>query len=346
MVVIGVVLLAQLAAAPTALASSEVKYFPGSYFDTSARDDLHRTVMSRWPGPGGLRQLWESGELAEEGRVALLLGAASHHDPELLPIYFEALGSESERVRQAAAYGYHDLLGDLLPDVGSGIERDVAERLQGEIRAVRWTLGRRSLVEMWVHAALVSDGSGLPGFRGIFPKRPTAVCLSAVDRLMGPEDLELLAEAYQLSLSRDTRITILKLIEGLTLNVFIERPQGDRAAWGDEIYVAALARLDGLIERWRSRRCAISYRRVVSNSMERLGARGVDPLRPDACAVWTAILVRGDARWWATAARRLYECGGPWVELSVLQAESAVNSRRRDWLVDWYGLRDSRRVGR
>jgi hypothetical protein len=337
----GAVILIQAAVSTAVVSSDEIRFFPGSYFERRARADLQRTAMDRWPGPSGLIRLWDSGELGEEDRVALLLGAAAHHDPRLLRLYRAAVTSDSQRLRQAGAYGYHDLLGDRRPNVSRGVDDAASERLSAEIRAVYWTLRRQSLVELWLQALLANEELGLPGYEGVVPERAATDCLSAIDRVMASEDLQLLITAYQISQTRQHRIGLMRLIEGMTLSRFITKPQGDRAVWGQEVYDRALGELDASIERWTSRRCRIGFRRVVSANLERLGALGVDPLHPDACYVWGQILLLEEPAWWAIAARQLYSCGGRWSSLSVLQADSAGNRARRDALIKWHRL-DSR----
>jgi len=323
------------------LSSGEVRYFPGSYFDDVARDRLQQKAMVRWPGPSELRLLWREGGLNNNQRIALLLGAAAHHDASLLDLYLEAVLSDSQRLRQAGAYGYRDLIGDLQPNVVPGVDDDAARRLAAEIEAVRSTLRFHSMVEMWLQAALQHEPRGLQGSRGILQRRPSDACFRAVERLMGPEDLEVLIRAYRIAEDYGNRFPLLKLIEALTLNQFIVMPLGDHKGWGVEVYEDGLDLLDEWIAEWVDGRCELDYGRVVSASLARMGAVGVGPLDPDACAVWGMVLDQGDPRWWAVAARRLYECGGPWMELSVLQAQSKQNRWGRDFLLNWFGLRDS-----
>jgi hypothetical protein len=338
---IGAVILIHAMVSASVVSSDAVRYFPGSYFDSREKLELQRRAMDRWPGPSGLIELWSSDELDEEDRVALLLGAAAHHDPRLLRMYRAAVTSDSQRLRQAGAYGYHDLLADRLPDVSRGVDDAASETLSAEIRAVYWTLRRSSLVEMWLQALLANEGLGLPGYRGVVPERSPGRCLRAVDRLMASEDLQLLVTAYQISRELDHRIGLMRLIEGLSLSRLVVKPKGERQAWGPEIYESALRDLDARIERWTNRRCRVSFRRVVSANLAALGAVGVDPLHPDSCYVWGQILLTGEPEWWAIAARRLYACGGRYSELSVLRASSPENRERRDSLVKWHRL-DSR----
>jgi hypothetical protein len=284
--------------------------------------------------------MWYEGGLKENQRVALLLGAAAHHDASMLELYLEAVVSDSPRLRQAAAYGYRDLIGDGLPNVARGVDDDAAQRLAAEIGAVQSTLGSHSLVEMWLHAALHDEERSLPGYRGILQRRPSDACFRAVERLMGPEDLEALITAYRVSEDLANRIPLLRLIEALTLNQFIVMPIGDRKGWGAEVYQDGVHLLDVWLVEQADQRCDLDYGPVVSASLSKMGAIGVNPLDPEACGVWGLVLSQGDPRWWATASRRLYECGGPWRELSVLQASSDENRSLRNSLMKWYGLRD------
>lgn len=342
---VGVVMAVQLLAVQLVLAagvlnSGEVAYFPGAYFDDIARDRLQRRAMVRWPGPSELRLMWRGGDLNDHQRMAVLLGGAAHHDALLLDIYREAVLSESQRLRQAGAYGYRDLIGDIRPNVARGVDDEAAQRLAAEIDAVRETLQFNSMVEMWLHAALHDEQRSLPGYHGIVQRRSSDACFRAVERLMGPEDLEALIRAYRSSDHLSNRIQLLKLIEALTLNRFIMMPLGERKAWSAEVYDDGLYLLDQWLADRADTLCDLDYERVISASLASMGAIGVDPLHPEACAVWGMVLSQGDPRWWAIASRRLYECGGPWVELSVLQAPSKENRASRNSLMKWFGLRD------
>ncbi|MGD8441155.1 MAG: hypothetical protein PVG53_11500, partial [Holophagae bacterium] len=45
------------------LVSPEVGHFPGSFFDTRAKQPLQRRAMESWPGPAQLVERWRTGEL-------------------------------------------------------------------------------------------------------------------------------------------------------------------------------------------------------------------------------------------------------------------------------------------
>jgi len=340
-VIIESAMVLQLALAPSVLSSSEIRYFPGSYFNDVARRQLQSRAMVKWPGPSGLRQLWLEGQLKLGQRVALLLGGAAFHEPKMIWLYIEALSSKSQRLRQAAAYGYRDLIADQLPNVSPGVDDVSAELLAGEMRAMRQTLRNHSMVEMWLQAVLITEEKSFQDFRGIVLRRSPMVCFRAVERVMGPEDLETLVRAYRMSEDTRHRISLLQLIEALTLNQFIVRPLGDRKGWGERIYNKGLRALDEWITAWLDLRCTLDYGQVVSGSLAKMGATGVRPLHPEACHVWGLVLKQGDPRWWAVAARQMYACGGPWVEMSVLQADTEENRRRQESLVNWYRLRDN-----
>jgi hypothetical protein len=336
-------LVLQMALTSALLSSQEVQYFPGSYFDDSGKRRLQKGVMERWPGPAGLCQLWDKGGLNEEQRVILLLGGAVYHDPMLLRVYREAVLSDSERLRQAAAYGYRDLLADQLPNVSRGVSDLGADQLAGEIRALWYTTRRHTLVEVWLQAALATEDKQLPGYRGVSLNRSSMACFRAIERLMELEDLEYLVRAYQVSDDLGNRISLLKLIEALSMNRLIIKPVGVRKGWGDETYLNALTALDRWIGRLQARRCHLVYQRIVSENLAKLGAVGVRPTQPEACHVWGLVLDQGDSRWWAVAGKRLYQCGGPWEELSTLMPDTAENRRRRDRLLNWFGFRDNPR---
>jgi hypothetical protein len=99
-----------------------------------------------------------------------------------------------------------------------------------------------------------------------------------------------------------------------------------------------MRRLDEAIERWRGETCRIDVDEILRANMNTMGATVDSPRSAQACWVWQNVLRVGDATWWSTAARQLYACGGPWVELSVLQSEADWNRERRDDLMNWFGL--------
>ena len=111
----------------------QVERFPGPYFDAYVHTRFQRTAMSSWPGPGGLMEIWSGDQLSEDERVVWLLGASAFHDPSLLPAYGEAVLSQSQRVRQAAVFGYRDLIADRLPDVRGEIDDETARLFHQEM---------------------------------------------------------------------------------------------------------------------------------------------------------------------------------------------------------------------
>jgi hypothetical protein len=329
---------AQLLLGSAWLHSSEVQHFPGSYFDSSGRVQLQARVMQSWPGPSALAEMWRSGTLDTPQRMTILLGAPVHHDPSLLPLYREAIQSESPRLRQAAAYGYHDLIGDRLPDVSAGVSKAEARRLAREIDEVAETLRRQPLVAIWLQAALQSEGRSLPSFAGVAPQRPATDCLKAIDTVMHFDDLDLLVQAFQLSERRPTRIALMRLIEGLTLSRFVPRSVGSTKAWGPEVYDRGLVDLDAAIASWQSGGCTVDATRVLAENFALMGVELCDPRAAGACVYWQNVLRAGDSGWWAMAARQLYDCGGPWRELSVLQPESDLMRERRQDLLRFFRL--------
>lgn len=329
-----VVLLAALAG--SVLSTGAVEYFPGSYFHTHVRERLQREVKASWPGPTELMRLWGETELSEEQRVALLLGGAVYHDPVMLPAYREALQSNSQRLRQAAIYGYHDFLADRPPNVKVTIDEKIVNAYAEEMRWMDRTLRSHSLLAMWLQSALVQEGGALPGYVGVRLTRQAKDCFQAAERLVDIGDLDLLVTAYDESQNKNNRIAILRLIETVSLSRFIIMPKGDRAGWGSATYDAALQSLGGSIRRWRRGGCAVDGEAVLRQNLRSRGARAADPLASEACLLWLAVLEQDVPQWWPLAARRLYTCGGPWVELSVLQPDSKQNRQRRDDLVGWY----------
>lgn len=334
MTVTAVVLMAAIGG--SVLSPGAVADFPGGYFDTQVRENFQRHVMASWPGPTELMRLWRDGDLSRDERVALLLGGAVYHDPMMLPVYREALESESLRVRQAAIYGYRDLTGDRLPNVNVTIGEEALTAMAGEMRWVQHTLRRHSLLEMWLQSVLVQEGASLPGFMGVRLARSTNDCFRAAERLVDFGDLDLLVTAYELSHDTDSRIGFLKLIESVSVSRFLTIPRGPKRGWGKEVFEAALRNLDLRVSRWRGRSCQLDGEMILLQNLRSVGAKNNDPLGPGAIRLWLAVLESENSRWWALAARRLYACGGPWVELSVLRPDSEQNRERRDQLIKWY----------
>jgi hypothetical protein len=320
----------------SAVSSEAVRWFPGDYYQTRVRVGFQREVMESWPGPTRLLQMWNDGRLDEPDRVSLLLGAAAFHDPALLPAYREAVVSPSQRIRQAAVYGYRDLLADNLPDVRGGVSDDDAALLAEEIDWVARTLSRRTLIELWLQSLLAHEELGLPGWDGVTFKRQPGVCLRAVEQLVAVEDLDLLLATYDMTGDFSTRINLLKLVEAVTLSRFIVIPEEGKKGWGRQVFTTAMDALAGARRRWSRDGCTVDGEAVLNENLRSMGVSGVDPLTADGCGVWLGVLDRGFPRWWMLASRRLYACGGPWVEISALAPESDPGPELRNRLLEWY----------
>lgn len=324
----------------------EMQHFPGSYFDSRVRVRSQRDVMARWPGAGRLMEIWGDEDLSEDERVTWLLGAAVFHDPSLLPAYAEAVQAESQRLRQAAAYGYRDLIADRLPDVSGGINDETARLFHQEILLMIRALRRNSLLELWLQSALAHDEASFPGWVGLHLNRPRDDCFRAVERLIDVGDLGVLVEAYRLSVDQGARISLLKLIEAMSLSRFLIKPSGDRSGWGAYIYDDALTRLDEALRGWSPGGCAVDGEKVLRRNLETIGDGENELGSWGTQELWLDILKRGFPRWWMLAARRLYESGGPWYELSALDADSVRNQTARDALLKWYSPPPPRRQPR
>jgi len=72
--------------------------------------------------------------------------------------------------------------------------------------------------------------------------------------------------------------------------------------------------------------------------MSAMGVRGVQPMAADAYDVWLQLLRRGRTQWRMMAARQLYNLGGRWSQLSVLQSDAKAQKEEFDQLVAWYRL--------
>ena len=312
-----------------------MQYFPGNYFDTHARAMLHRQVLDQWPGPSGLHELWKAESLNGEEQALLLVGGAAFHNRQLLPAYAQAMRSTSPRVRQAAAYGYRYLVGDAPVDVTGGVDNATATGLREEMLLMSETLRWKPLVQIWLDALLAAEGKTAAGVRGLILRRTRWQCALALSRLTVPEDLELLVNAYQNSDESANQILLLRFIQSLAMRKFLTRPKGTQAGWGPYIYDNARQRLAG----WLGRRCTVDFEEELRASFRALGVRGIEPMAAEACGVWELILLKGEPEWWSLAARRLYDCGGPGVPVSMLERDAKRIREQREEILSWYSLR-------
>jgi hypothetical protein len=327
-----------MAVAATNFISPEVSYFPGSFFEAKAKAHLQTRVMDQWPGPSQIVDHWRNGDLDENEMLAILLGMSASHDPVLLPIYRDAVMSDNDRIRMAAAYGYRELLGDALPNVANGVDLESARQLAAEMDAVAATLRERPLVEFWLQSVLMDDGASMPGWRGVVLKRPRGIGFRAVERVLTFDDFKYIATAYRLAQSRDTRVSLMRLLEAITLREFLKLPSDERAGWGSKQINQALEAADAYVDYWIDVRCITDPTMILTNSMHAMGVRRVQPLAPSSYEVWLQVLKRGADPWHMMAARQLHNFGGRWSQLSVLQAGSPQQVAARDELILWYRL--------
>jgi len=338
--------IAAAAVAATNFVSPEVGYFPGSFFEAKAKAHLQRRAMEQWPGPSQIVAQWRTGGFNTRETVAILLGMSASHDPVLIPLYREAVLSADDRVRMAAAYGYRDLLGDARPDVSGGVDLRVAEQLAAEMSVVEKTLAERPLVEFWLQAALTNDGVSMPGWQGVIFKRPQGTCLRAVEQVMEFEDFGYVATAYRLAETDVLRVGLMRLLEAITLQEFFTKPTEARTGWGTKDVNEALEAADLFVEDWIDVRCTTDPDRILAVPMSAMGVRGVRPLAANAYDFWLQVLKRGQAPWRMMAARQLYNLGGRWSQLSVLQSNAKAQTEEVDQLVEWYGLLPTHLQGR
>jgi hypothetical protein len=330
--------IAAMLLATTNFVSPEVAYFPGSFFEANAKTHLQQRAMDQWPGPSQIVDQWQSGDLDMPERMAILLGMSASHDPVLLPIYRQAVLSDNDRIRMAAAYGYRELLGDAAPNLADGVDIESARQLAGEMDAVARTLRERPLVEFWLQSVLMADGTSMPGWQGVVLNRPKGLGLRAVERVLGFEDLPYLATAYRRAQGRDTRVSLMRLLEAITLREFLVVPSDPRAGWGSKHINEALEAADEFVDYWIDVRCTTDSNTILAASMNAMGVRGVQPLAPESYEIWLRVLKEGSASWYMMAARQLYDLGGRWSQLSVLQADSPSQIAARDELIKWYRL--------
>ena len=334
-----IVSLAAAAVAAVSLHAPEVAHFPGSYFESHAKSTLQQRVMDRWPGPAQLVERWRSGGLDRDGKLAVLLGASAFHDPVLIPLYREAVTADDERLRLAAAYGYRDLLGDALPNLAGGLDTEAAARLAGEMDAVAATLRIRPLVEMWLQAALATEGKSMPGWRGTVLLRPAGICFRAVEQVLVFDDFRYVMIAYRTAEEPANRASLLRLLEAVSLQRFIVKPTGARAGWGTKDLDEALTAADGFVDYWLDQRCTGNVDSLLRSSFAQMGGYGFHPRDDSSFPVWIQLLRQGPPTWRAMVARQLYLFGGQWPQLSILRAESKEDEASWERLLGWYGLR-------
>lgn len=322
--------------AATNVASPEIKHFPGAFFDTTAKPQLQRRAMEKWPGPSQMVALWEQGAFQPHDKVAVLLGCSASHDPVLLPLYRETVASRDPLLRMAAAYGYRDLIGDGLPNLAGGLDYEVGQQMAKEIDLVERTLRQRSLVEFWLQAALMAEGSSMPGWSGVTLTRRVGSCFSALEKIVDVDDFGALAQAWRQTESKRIRFGLIPLLEAMTLQRFFVKPTDERAGWGTKQVNEALGTADAFISTWLDQRCTTDPGQVLADSLRRLGAGGVDPLGPEAWDLWVAVLERGTPPWRLMAARKLYQLGGRWSALSASRAESPAQVKLYDETLRWY----------
>lgn len=338
--------IAAVVMAATAFVSPELDHFPGDFFNTTAKPNLQRRAMERWPGPEQIVELWASGTLEHRQKMAVLLGASAYHDSVLLPLYREALSSPNSRLRMAAAYGYRDLLGDALPNVAAGIDEGSSRQLAGEIDAVGRTLRVHTLTEFWLAAALAGEGRSMPGFRGVVMRRGSGTCLKAVEKVLVFEDFPSLAKAYRITGRPNTRAGLLRLLEAVTLQKFYTKPNDSTTGWGLRNMNEAVEAADRFLDHWVDRRCVSDVSVILKSSLANMGAHGVDPFGPDSWELWLRVLKKGTPGWRMMASRRLYELGGRWSNLSMFQSESEAQTKVREGLFGWYRLYPATAVNR
>jgi len=324
--------------ATTNFVSPEISYFPGSYFEAEVKTNLQRRAMERWPGPSQIVDQWQSGDFDMQEKMAVLLGMSASHNPVMLPLYREAVMSDNGRIRMAAAYGYRELLGDALPNVADGVDLESARQLRAEMDAVAGTLRERPLVEFWLQSALMDDGTSMPGWRGAVVRRPKGVAFRAVERILSFDDFGYLATAYRRAQGTDTRVSLIRLLEAITLREFLIVPNDARAGWGSKHIDEALEATDAFVDYWVDVRCTTDPDMVLAASINAMGVRGVSPLDPKLYEFWLHVLKNGAGPWHMMAARQLYDLGGRWSQLSVLQAESPAQVAVRDDLILWYRM--------
>jgi hypothetical protein len=309
-----------------------VSSFGAGRWDQAADRRLHELVLTRWPSPQALLELWDGGELDPGQQVSLLLGGSAFHDPVLLPAYLEALDSGRPVVRRAAHHGYRNLIGDLTPRPGQDLDDEGLEALRREMRAMQQGLRTGSLVDLWLESLLRHESKSMDRWHGVALNRSPVHCLRSLDRLIHPEDLPELITAFELSTDDLVRQSLMRLIEGTGLQRFVVRPAGERSGWGMKVYREAIERLEYRLA-FSCRRDAESW---IVDGLRAAGARGARPNTARACGVWRELIRRPYGPWGRTVAQQLYACGAPPIDLSILSARSPSEQQRVERLDRWF----------
>lgn len=328
-----------LAGVAQVLSAPGVEEFPGPRFDGTAQATLEERVLTVWPGPSGLLSLWQTGALDEGEQVALLVGGAFFHDPQLLPAYLEGIASPAPRVRSAALFGYRELLADEPPILDGGVSPEAAVATLEEMQEVVGTLHRHTLVGLWIAALLATEEVSMPGWSGVVLHRQPRVCYEALDRLLWSEDLDQVLVAYDLV--EDPRLLgpLVPFVEGMALERFPIRPwQADRR-WSRQIYEEA----DHAVREWRDTRCREGRAWPAEARLASLSPTPGHPMSASACEAWLEVLVRGRASWWPMAVRQLYRCGAPPLFVPMLRGEGPETREVRKRFLGWYGIAEPAR---
>ncbi|MCP4898102.1 MAG: hypothetical protein GY906_14110 [bacterium] len=284
-----------------------IDHFPSPYFDKYVRQTLQQRTLRHGYGPTSILRVWEAQDLSEDEQISILVGSAAFHDPSLLKIYMHAMKNPSQRVRQAAAYGYRDLIGDRIPDATGDINKDVARRLLQEMDRVRRTLVRVPLASFWLDSVLAHNEQVMPGHLGISLSRSLDDALWSLGRIVTPEDANLLVAAYPLAGAGKGGIR--DLLERLMLKQWMVIPhQTGRQGWSPQ-RVGETARRRG--DRWVTSLCAVDYESELKKSFAGIGVTDIEPTSGSACPIWFGILNEPRSEWWPTAARFLYRCDFP-----------------------------------
>jgi hypothetical protein len=167
-------------------------------------------------------------------------------------------------------------------------------------------------------------------------RRDPITCFQAIEKVVQPEDVGALLTALALFEQDQHRTSLARLVEGMTLHRFFEKPQIGQG-WGPELWEEGVQR----VEIWAEQHCGASFEELLMEGVKALGIHGIDPLDADACVMWQHVLLKGEPSWSLLAARQLYLCGAPPKEMSILRAEIDTFKNRRENLIKFYGLRDS-----
>ena len=179
----------------------------------------------------------------------------------------------------------------------------------------------RTLVGVWVDSYL--EGRGLPRRPGLVLSREPAQCLAAIREIATPADLpELLALWPLLDVPSD-RYAVLEVLELVMVARLVAMPQGERAAWGEWVYVTGAEQVDAFLHRL----CATPAGWEVARRSALALSRHDDGCLACTPTPWLRLLELAYPPVWAVALEVLPGFGAPFVPFDRSAPSGEDNAR-------------------